>query len=97
MTTTLKIDSVTDVSCPWCIIGLQSLEQAADRLKGEVALDLHFQPLQLNPQMAAGGQGSWPTCARARRMRRSWPPVTSPRTSSLMASAGVNQRRSSAC
>ncbi|ART55988.1 disulfide bond formation protein DsbA [Acidovorax carolinensis] len=52
----LKIDFVSDVSCPWCIIGLKALEQAADRLKGEVALDLHFQPFELNPQMGPAGQ-----------------------------------------
>ena len=56
MTTTLKIDFVSDVSCPWCIIGLKALEQAADRLQGQVALDLHFQPFELNPQMAPEGQ-----------------------------------------
>ena len=56
MTTTLKIDFVSDVSCPWCIIGLKALEQAADRLQGEVALDLHFQPFELNPQMGPEGQ-----------------------------------------
>ena len=33
MTTTLKIDFVSDVSCPWCIIGLKALEQAAERLQ----------------------------------------------------------------
>ncbi len=56
MTTTLKIDFVSDVSCPWCIIGLKALEQAAERLQGEVALDLHFQPFELNPQMGPEGQ-----------------------------------------
>ena len=56
MSTTLKIDFVSDVSCPWCIIGLKALEQAADRLQGEVALDLHFQPFELNPQMRPEGQ-----------------------------------------
>jgi predicted DsbA family dithiol-disulfide isomerase len=56
MTTTLKIDFVSDVSCPWCIIGLKALEQAAERLQGQVALDLHFQPFELNPQMAPEGQ-----------------------------------------
>ena len=55
-TKTLKIDFVSDVSCPWCIIGLKALEQAADRLQGEVALDLHFQPFERNPQMAPEGQ-----------------------------------------
>jgi len=56
MTKTLKIDFVSDISCPWCAIGLQSLEQAAGRLEGEVALDLHFQPFELNPQMGPEGQ-----------------------------------------
>ena len=56
MTQTLKIDFVSDISCPWCAIGLQSLEQAAVRLGGEVALDLHFQPFELNPQMSPEGQ-----------------------------------------
>lgn len=53
---TLKIDFVSDVSCPWCAIGLISLEQAIDRLGGEVSVDLHFQPFELNPQMPPEGQ-----------------------------------------
>ena len=56
MATPLKIDFVSDVSCPWCVIGLRALEQAAERLAGEVQLDLHFQPFELNPQMGPGGQ-----------------------------------------
>ena len=53
---TLKIDFVSDVSCPWCAIGLNSLEQALQRLEGEVGAELHFQPFELNPQMAPEGQ-----------------------------------------
>jgi len=56
MTATLKIDFVSDISCPWCAIGLHALEQAAERMQGEVALDLHFQPFELNPQMVPEGQ-----------------------------------------
>jgi predicted DsbA family dithiol-disulfide isomerase len=56
MTTPLKIDFVSDVSCPWCVIGLKSLETALASLKGEVAADLHFQPFELNPQLGAEGQ-----------------------------------------
>jgi predicted DsbA family dithiol-disulfide isomerase len=52
----LKIDFVSDVSCPWCVIGLKSLETALESLKGDVAVDLHFQPFELNPQMSADGQ-----------------------------------------
>ena len=56
MATQLKIDFVSDVSCPWCVIGLKSLETALAKLEGEVAVDLHFQPFELNPQMGAEGQ-----------------------------------------
>jgi predicted DsbA family dithiol-disulfide isomerase len=56
MATQLKIDFVSDVSCPWCVIGLKSLETALAKLDGEVAVDLHFQPFELNPQMGAEGQ-----------------------------------------
>ncbi len=41
-------------------------------------------------------QGNLPTWARARRIRRSWPPVIWAMTSSLTASSGVNQERSRA-
>ncbi len=56
MTTRLKIDFVSDVVCPWCAVGLGSLQQALQRLEGEVEADLHFQPFQLNPQMPPEGQ-----------------------------------------
>ena len=52
----LKIDFVSDVSCPWCIIGLNSLQRAIDALGGDVEVDLHFQPFELNPGMAPEGQ-----------------------------------------
>lgn len=54
--TRLKIDFVSDVSCPWCAIGLASLESALSRLAGEVEAELWFQPFELNPHMPAGGQ-----------------------------------------
>lgn len=52
----VKIDFVSDVVCPWCAVGLNSLEQAIARLDGEVEVELHFQPFELNPQMAAEGE-----------------------------------------
>lgn len=52
----LAIDFVSDVVCPWCAIGLKSLEQALDQLDGEVTADLHFRPFELNPQMAPEGE-----------------------------------------
>jgi predicted DsbA family dithiol-disulfide isomerase len=56
MTTQLKIDFVSDVSCPWCVIGLKSLEQALERVGDSIKADLHFQPFELNPQMKPEGQ-----------------------------------------
>src|SRR5262245_15130729 len=52
----VKIDFVSDVSCPWCAIGLLSLEEALSRLDGKVDAQMHFQPFELNPDMPAGGQ-----------------------------------------
>ncbi|MBQ4855532.1 DsbA family oxidoreductase [Rhodanobacter sp. B2A1Ga4] len=52
----LRIDFVSDVSCPWCAIGLASLQQALAKLDGEVTAEIHFQPFELNPQMAAEGE-----------------------------------------
>ncbi|MEP6504191.1 MAG: DsbA family oxidoreductase [Betaproteobacteria bacterium] len=52
----MKIDFVSDVSCPWCAIGLASLEQALERIGPELPVTLHFQPFELNPQMAPEGE-----------------------------------------
>lgn len=52
----MKIDFVSDVSCPWCAIGLASLERAIERLEPSQRPELHFQPFELNPQMPPGGQ-----------------------------------------
>jgi predicted DsbA family dithiol-disulfide isomerase len=56
MTVVLKIDFVSDVSCPWCAIGLGALQQALTRLEPTISARLHFLPFELNPQMAPGGQ-----------------------------------------
>ena len=52
----MKIDFVSDVSCPWCAIGLNALEQALARIGPSLPVQLHFQPFELNPQMGADGQ-----------------------------------------
>jgi len=52
----LRIDFVSDVSCPWCAIGLKSLEQALLNVGEDVRVDLHFQPFELNPDMGPDGQ-----------------------------------------
>jgi predicted DsbA family dithiol-disulfide isomerase len=56
MSTPLKIDFISDVSCPWCIIGLRALDQALEHLGDEVQAQIHFQPFELNPKMVPEGQ-----------------------------------------
>lgn len=54
----LRIDFVSDVSCPWCAVGLGALEQALARVAPEIQAELHFQPFELNPDMPREGQDS---------------------------------------
>jgi predicted DsbA family dithiol-disulfide isomerase len=56
MTKLVKIDFVSDISCPWCAIGLSALSAALTQLQGEVDAQIHVQPFELNPQMPPGGQ-----------------------------------------
>jgi predicted DsbA family dithiol-disulfide isomerase len=56
MSARMKLDFVSDVSCPWCAIGLQGLLAALDNLKKVIEPDLHFQPFELNPDMGATGE-----------------------------------------
>ena len=53
---TLKIDFVSDVSCPWCAVGLASLQVALDRVAPDVKVDITFQPFELNPNMLPEGE-----------------------------------------
>jgi len=52
----MRIDFVSDVSCPWCVVGLKALEAALERVGGEVTADIHFQPFELNPSLGAAGE-----------------------------------------
>ena len=52
----LRIDFVSDIVCPWCAIGLASLETALQRVQAEMDVELHVQPFELNPQLGPGGE-----------------------------------------
>lgn len=56
MSNPIKIDFVSDVACPWCAVGLKSLETAMARVGEGLQVELHFQPFELNPQMPAEGE-----------------------------------------
>ncbi len=51
----MKIDFVSDVACPWCAVGLNSLEAALANIGGSLQVDFHVQPFELNPTMDAAG------------------------------------------
>jgi predicted DsbA family dithiol-disulfide isomerase len=52
----MQIDFVSDVSCPWCVIGLKGLETALERVGDLVDAEIHIQPFELNPNMPPEGQ-----------------------------------------
>ena len=52
----LRVDFVSDVACPWCAVGLNSLEAALRKVAGDISVDLHFQPFELNPTLEAEGR-----------------------------------------
>lgn len=56
MNTPLKIDIVSDVSCPWCIIGYKSLSGALAKLAPQVSAKIAWKPFELNPDMPVEGQ-----------------------------------------
>ncbi len=75
----LRVDIVSDVVCPWCIIGYLQLEKALAQLPGLFEVEYHWQPFELNPQMPESGQdlrehiaqkyGSTPEQSRGARQR----------------------------
>ncbi|MHB1207037.1 MAG: DsbA family oxidoreductase [Rhodospirillaceae bacterium] len=56
MPKSMQIDFVSDVVCPWCVVGLRELERALVKLSGTVAPKIELQPFELNPTLPAKGQ-----------------------------------------
>ncbi|NEQ46577.1 MAG: DsbA family oxidoreductase [Leptolyngbya sp. SIOISBB] len=56
MQPTVKIDIVSDIVCPWCIIGYKRLEKAMQMFEDTVTFELHWHPFELNPAMPEGGE-----------------------------------------
>ena len=50
----LRIDIVSDVVCPWCIIGYRQLARAMDETGIHAAI--HWHPFELNPDMPEEGE-----------------------------------------
>jgi predicted DsbA family dithiol-disulfide isomerase len=56
VTDPLRIDIVSDVMCPWCIIGYRQLAKALEAT--QVAHEIHWHPFELNPEMPPEGQNT---------------------------------------
>ncbi|MCF8471644.1 MAG: DsbA family oxidoreductase [Sphingomonadaceae bacterium] len=60
----LRIDIVSDVVCPWCIIGLKQVEQALTLVGQDIAAETYWHPFELNPNMAPEGEDTAEHIAR---------------------------------
>jgi predicted DsbA family dithiol-disulfide isomerase len=55
MSTQLKIDFISDISCPWCVVGLRNMEAALANIGDELEAYVRFEPFELNPDMPKEG------------------------------------------
>ena len=55
-TPVITVDIVSDVVCPWCIIGYKKLEKAMAQFEGKARFELSWHAFELNPSMPAEGQ-----------------------------------------
>ncbi len=60
----LRIDIVSDVACPWCIIGYKQVQKALANLGDDVDAETHWHPFELNPDMPPEGENSGDHIAR---------------------------------
>ncbi|WP_447760947.1 DsbA family oxidoreductase [Sphingopyxis panaciterrae] len=52
----LSIDIVSDVMCPWCIIGWLKFEQVMAHFAGRLDFRVQWHPFELNPDMPPEGE-----------------------------------------
>jgi predicted DsbA family dithiol-disulfide isomerase len=60
----LRIDIVSDVVCPWCIIGYKQVEKALAQIDGDIAVETWWHPFEMNPNMAPEGEDTAEHIAR---------------------------------
>lgn len=54
--TKLKIDIVSDVMCPWCVIGYNNMARALEQVSADISADIQWHAFELNPNMPIEGQ-----------------------------------------
>lgn len=52
----IKLDIISDVVCPWCIVGYKRLEAAITEMGIEDQVEIEWQPFELNPHMPVEGE-----------------------------------------
>ena len=52
----LKIDIISDVVCPWCVIGIKHLKEAVLKNNWQNQIDVEWYPFELNPDMPPEGE-----------------------------------------
>lgn len=52
----LSVDIVSDVMCPWCIIGWLKFRTVIDHFAGRLDFRVQWHPFELNPDMPAEGE-----------------------------------------
>lgn len=50
----IRVDIVSDVVCPWCIVGYRQLMQASEATG--IPVETYWHPFELNPDMEAEGE-----------------------------------------
>jgi predicted DsbA family dithiol-disulfide isomerase len=93
MSRAVKIDFVSDVMCPWCAVGLGSLEQALGRLGDLVEAEIRFHPFELNPSMPKGGQNLFEHLAAKYGLTRDQTLVNQQRLQERAAAVGFTMAR----
>lgn len=56
MNNKIKLDIISDIVCPWCIIGYKHLETAINELGLQDKVEIEWQPFELNPDMPVEGE-----------------------------------------
>ena len=52
----LGVDIVSDVMCPWCIIGWLKFQRVIDHFRGRLDFRVQWHPFELNPDMPPEGE-----------------------------------------
>ena len=51
----LRIDIVSDVVCPWCVIGFINLQKAIEELNDRIEFEISWKPYELHPEIPQNG------------------------------------------